>query len=95
MVWSPRYEDSKYNPHLGTCEKCKRQKVHITKHHINGSGKGSTINLCQDCHDEIHGIKRKENVTALERRIRRAKRRIKRDTKILEQTEVQLKGKKK
>jgi len=95
MVWTPRYEDSKYDSHLGTCQKCKRQKVHISKHHINGSGKGPTIDVCQSCHDKIHGIQRKEDVTSLERRIRRAKRRIKRDTKILEETKVQLKEKRK
>lgn len=71
------------------CVRCGATK-NITKHHLNGSGKGPFIYLCSDCHDEEHGIKRHEDINSLKRRLRRAERRIKRDRKIIEETKKQM-----
>ena len=63
----------------------------ITKHHINGRhglGPVRLVYLCRDCHNDAHGIRPKDDkFKVLKRRIRRAKRRIKRDTKILTEAE--------
>jgi len=72
------------------CVRCNSTEQ-VNKHHVFGSGKGEHIFLCQTCHDEIHGIERKEDVKSLERRIRRAKKRIKRDNRIIEETRKKLK----
>lgn len=71
------------------CEKCGSTEK-VTRHHVDGGGEGIWVYLCEACHDEEHGITRHEDEKALQRRIRRARRRIRRDTKIVEETEAQL-----
>ena len=71
------------------CAKCGKTE-NLTKHHIHGNNTGPFIYLCQVHHDEEHGIQRKENMSSFKRRIQRAKRRIKRDTKIIEEAEANL-----
>jgi len=75
------------------CERCHTTE-NITKHHLHRPNDGTILYLCQSCHDIEHGIIRKENAESLEtriqlfkRRLRRVKRRIKRDTKIIAETE--------
>lgn len=81
---------------MKVCERCCTTE-NITKHHLHRPNDGTILYLCQSCHDKEHEIIRKENSESLEmrinvfkRRIRRAKRRIKRDTKIIEETEQKL-----
>ena len=72
-----------------SCVECGTYE-NMTKHHINGGGKGPSNHLCRDCHDKKHGIKRHENIVHFEKRIRRAERRIRRDSKIIVETERQI-----
>jgi len=43
---------------FGRCRKCKRYGL-LTKHSKTGSHKPPYILLCEECHNEEHGIKRK------------------------------------
>jgi len=71
------------------CEKCHTTE-NITKHHLHQPNDGTILFLCQSCHDKEHGIERNEDVNSLKRRIKRAKRRINRDTKIIKEAEEKI-----
>jgi len=87
-----------FKENMKECERCHTTE-NITKHHLHRPNDGTILFLCQSCHDKEHEIIRKENsesaelrISVFERRIRRAKRRIKRDTKIIQETEKKLLG---
>lgn len=71
------------------CARCHTTE-NITKHHLHNPNDGTILYLCQSCHDKEHGTMRHEDANSWKRRIRRAKRRIKRDTKIIQESEQKL-----
>ena len=46
----------------GICPKCKIIKL-LTKHSKTGHHNPPYARLCRECHDKIHGIKRKEKIS--------------------------------
>jgi len=57
IVWNPRFENQKYNPHLGCCQICERENIHVEDHHLIPKDKRSEkIKVCQPCADQIHTL---------------------------------------
>ena len=71
------------------CQKCGSTEK-VTKHSIAGNHKAPFVYLCQSCHDEEHGITRHDDIKSVKRRMRRAKHRVKRDLKIMEEARLEI-----
>lgn len=77
---------------MKACVTCGTEKK-LTQHHVNGGGKGVFIPLCEHCHQEVHGNIETTVVENGLRRVRRARRRIMRELKIIEATQKMLREK--
>ena len=45
---------------MGKCKKCKKEKP-LTRHSKTGGHQPPFKGLCEDCHDEEHGIERQKH----------------------------------